>query len=423
MDVVTAGGRIHPRSMPMRRGSPAIHLEKPPKPTENNPIAVASQPLWNSARTGRRSPQTPSLQEHQIMQVTSATSRRRRGIRALGAGLAAGAAALAIAAPAGATTMPLAGGATTLRLDAGTGAALTSLGVKVTKAGPAANLRGGFRFPVSGGRIDGSTAAGVINHRGGITLRAGSTRVTLSAFRIITTGTPRIVGKVNGSKAYAPLFTLDLSKAKLDRRGLSTVAGNVGVSLHPRGAAALRGAFGSPAFVAGLKMGTANVVAKPGSAVLTGGGTQFVVADAALGALTSLGIAPGTSGTATLDGATYRFPATGGSVKLSNLAGTITHTGGITLTKGATVVTLADFTIDTARQELWGTVNGSEPVALLKLDLSAPAVSTGAQRVRVGNVPGALTAGAASAPNAAFGTTAFTEGSVLGVADVHGQTA
>ena len=349
--------------------------------------------------------------------------KRRRIRRTLASGLAAGATMLALAAPSQAATYPVGGGSTTLKLDARTGAALTSLGVRIDRAGPATSVTGGFRFPVSSGRIDGDTAAGVINHRGGIVLRGGRTRVVLSNFRIITTGTPRIVGKVNGSRAYAPLFTLDLSDAAIRRVGLSTVVRNVGVSLHPRGAAALRAAFRNPAFAAGLKMGTANVVAKPRNAVFTGGATELAVADAALGALTSLGIAPGAASNATLDGATYSFPITGGSVRLANLAGSIAHSGGITLTKGGTTVTLSDFTINTVRGELWGKVNGSKPVALLKLDLGDPAVTTGAQRVTVGNVPGSLTAGAAAALNGAFGTTAFTEGLVLGTATVKGETA
>jgi hypothetical protein len=342
----------------------------------------------------------------------------------LASGIAAGAAVLALAAPAGATSYPIANGSTTLKLDATTGAALTSLGVSVHKAGPATVVRGGFRFPVTGGSIDGDTAAGFVNHSGGLVLRAGSTRVVLSNFRIVTTGvTPRIVGRVNGSRAFAPLFTLDLGKAKVNRVGLGTTVGNVGVKLHPRGAAALRAAFQSPAFAAGLTMGTANVVTRPRDAVFTGGATNLVVSDTALGAFTALGITPGAATSSTLTGATYAFPITGGSVRLATLAGSITHSGGITLTKGGTVVALTDFTIDTVRGELWGKVNGSEPVAILKLDLAAPAVSTGARTVTVGNVPGALTAGAAAALNGAFATSAFTEGLVLGTARVGGTTA
>ncbi|MCB0878769.1 MAG: HtaA domain-containing protein, partial [Thermoleophilia bacterium] len=326
--------------------------------------------------------------------------------------------------PAHAATYPVGGGATSLRLDAGTGAALTSLGIRVHKAGPATATRGGFRFPVNSGRIDGDSAAGVINHRGGLVLRGGGTRVVLSNFRIITSnGTPRIVGRVNGSRAFAPLFNLDLSKAAITRKGLSTVVTNVGVTLHPRGAAALRAAFRSDAFAAGLAMGRANVVAKPRDAVFTGGDTQLAVSDAALGALTTLGITPGAAADATLEGATYAFPITGGSVRLSNLAGSITHSGGITLTKAATTVTLSDFTIDTRRAQLWGKVNGSDAVALLDLDLSSPTVSTGKQSVTVAGVPGTLTEGAASALNGAFGTTAFTKGLLLGTATVGGTTA
>lgn len=352
-------------------------------------------------------------------------TRRPRALRTVvRTAVAAGAATLAMAAPAAAASYPVGGGATTLKLDARTGAALTSLGVHVHRVGPATAVPGGFRFPVTGGRIDGDTAAGHINHAGGIQLRAGSTRVSLTNFRIVTSnGAPRIIGRVNGSRAYAPLFNLDLSAARIARPGLSTSIGRVGVTLHPRGAAALRTAFKSHAFTAGLRMGTAAVVAKPRDAVFTGGQTRLQVAEGALAALTSLGVSPGAASNSTLTGATYAFPISGGAVRLGNLAGSVRHTGGITLTKGATVVTLANFTIDTVRGELWGSVNGSAPVALLKLDLRAPKVSTGARTVNVGNVGASLTAGAAAALNGAFATSAFTEDLMLGTATVAGRTA
>jgi hypothetical protein len=55
-------------------------------------------------------------------------------------------------------------------------------------------------------------------------------------------------------------------------------------------------------------------------------------------------------------------------------------------------------------------------VAILDLDLSAPAVDVSGRTITVGNVPLKLTQGAADALNAAFGTSALTAGLVLGVA-------
>jgi hypothetical protein len=359
---------------------------------------------------------------------TSATRRPsstiRRVRRTIGAGLALGALALVTSAPASAASYPVGGGTTSLRLDAGTAGALTSLGVAVHRVGPATKVVGGFRFPVTGGRIDGDSVAGNITHSGGLLLRAGATRVTLTDYRIITTGSPRIVGKVNGSAANVPLFSLDLSKADVDRVGLGTRASGVVLKLHPRGAAALRAAFGTPAFANGLRMGVATVIAKPRDAVFTGGATELAVDAGAVGALTSLGITPSAEPNATVTTAgAFSFPITGGSANLTSLAGSIPHTGGITLTKGATVVKLTDYTIDTVRGELWGKVNGGEPVALFKLDLTAPAVSTGARLVTIGNVKANFTAGAAAALNGAFATTAFTEGLLFGTATVKGRTA
>jgi hypothetical protein len=352
------------------------------------------------------------------------TSTIRRVRRTIGAGLAIGALALTASAPASAATYPVGGGNTTLKLDAGTASALTSLGVAVHRVGTATKVMGGFRFPVTGGLIDGDSVAGNVNHSGGLLLRAGTTRVNLTNYRIITTGTPRLVGKVNGSTANVPLFTLDLSKAKITRVGLGTRVSGVALNLHPRGAAALRAAFGTPAFTNGLRFGVATLNATPRDAAFTGGATELAVDSGAVAALTSLGITPSAEPNATVTTAgAFSFPITGGSANLTSLAGSIPHTGGITLTRGATVVKLTDYTIDTVRGELWGKVNGGEAVALFKLNLTAPAVSTGAQLVTVGNVQANLTAGAAAALNGAFATTAFTEGLLFGTATVKGQTA
>ncbi|CAD6009162.1 hypothetical protein [Agreia sp. COWG] len=90
-------------------------------------------------------------------------------------------------------------------------------------------------------------------------------------------------------------------------------------------------------------------------------------------ALTSLGLTPGTVGTATLTDGSLHFPITGGNVDYYDPAqkyrpyvqGTIKHEGsGFSLTAGSTVVDLTNFTIDPGTSKLYGdvAVNGTTAV-------------------------------------------------------------
>ena len=56
--------------------------------------------------------------------------------------------------------------------------------MKVAPTGRAKAVPGGVRFPISGGHIDPATAAGRIDHRGGLRLSAGGTRVVLKDYRV-----------------------------------------------------------------------------------------------------------------------------------------------------------------------------------------------------------------------------------------------
>lgn len=354
----------------------------------------------------------------------TATLRPRASLRRI-AGVAGATMALGLiaTAPASAAKVTVNDGATIVKLDRGTAAALTSLGVSVSKTRGTQFARGAFHFPVTGGVIDPATAAGYVNHKGGLALKAGSTRVALTNFRIVTTGTPRILANVNGGSKFVHVFNLNLSDVKIKRPGINSRISGVRLSLSKTGASALQAAFGSPAFAPGLAIGSANALVKPRDVVYTGGGTELAVDGGTLAALTSLGIAPSAAPDATLTGTTYSFPITTGKLNGKTLAGTVGHSGGIVLTKGATVVTLSDFTIDTAKKQLWGKVNGSAPVALLDLDLAGLTLTFRSQLVWVNNVPAAFTAGAASALNTAFGTSAITAGLPLGVATIKGATA
>jgi hypothetical protein len=126
------------------------------------------------------------------------------------------------------------------------------------------------------------------------------------------------------------------------------------------------------AFRPGLRLGTATVRATPSDLVFRGGQTKLALDAGTAQALASLGIAPGLVGDAkaNTDGR-FGFPITGESVDRESLAGRITHSGGISLTKGSTRVVLSRFVIDTRAATLSARV-GDDRIAILALDLSDP---------------------------------------------------
>ena len=325
--------------------------------------------------------------------------------------------ALAVAAPAGAATAKLSGGSTTLKLDPGTAKALKGLGVSVTPIAPAKAGAKGVSFPITGGSINPATAAGTITHSGGLQLRAGGTKVRLTSFTIGVDRTPTI--SVKAGKARLHAFTLSLGGAKVSRAGLGTNVSGVTVKLSAKGAAALNAAFGVKAFKRGLRVGTATVKSTPAQVAFKGGATSLALDPGTAQALTALGVsaAPAAPATANPDGS-LAFAITGGKVNAKTLAGSITHSGGLTLTKGATAVTVTDFTIETAPAPKLTALLGTTRFDLATLDLGAAKTTISGRSVTVGPVVAKLTKGAADALNQAFATTAFTEGLVIGTATV-----
>lgn len=152
----------------------------------------------------------------------------------------------------------LKGGSTTLALDAGTAAALTSLGVAPSVIAPGTAEAAGLAFPITGGRLNASTFAGTIPHSGGIALTAGTTRVELKNFRIGIDATPALSAQVGDGPARVDL-ALDLSAARTGISARTAVVRGVKVSLTGEAATALNQAFGVTALTAGLPLGIADV--------------------------------------------------------------------------------------------------------------------------------------------------------------------
>ncbi|MEO7023827.1 MAG: hypothetical protein ABI130_06305 [Leifsonia sp.] len=125
--------------------------------------------------------------------------------------------------------------------------------------------------------------------------------------------------------------------------------------------------FGISAANASDSAASAAKIPAPVAAVpeIFGGNTAVALDKGFTDALTSLGLTPGTVGTATLDASGIHFPITGGSVVYWSpdghykpyVQGIIEHDGsGLSLTAGSTVVELTNFTVNPGNSKLYGDV-------------------------------------------------------------------
>jgi hypothetical protein len=167
-----------------------------------------------------------------------------------------------------------------------------------------------------------------------------------------------------------------------------------------------------------LLLVAAPAAAKPKKTLkLSRGATTLTLDKGAVDALTSLGIAAAPLSPATADGADLSFPITTGRVNKTTLAGTIRHSGGLSLTRDATRVELRNFIIDTKKAVLTARA-GNARLAILDLDLSKVKVAAHGKRLKVSGVTATLTKDAADALDSAFATDAFKPGLLIGTAVV-----
>lgn len=172
---------------------------------------------------------------------------------------------------------------------------------------------------------------------------------------------------------------------------------------------------------------------------LDGVDTQVTLDQGFLDALTTLGLTPGVTGTATLTGATLAFPITGGNVDYYDpeedyrpyVQGSIEHDGsGITLTAGDIVVGLSDFRIDPGTSQLFGTVtaNGAEvgqDIYIFNLDGSTlkPLQQDADGNAVLEGTTVYVSPDAAALLNDTFGTDAVTDQLVVGIAKITAKAA
>jgi len=348
--------------------------------------------------------------------------RRRRPVLIwLGSGVLAlaGAVALAAAPSAAAKGDPLKGVETVVKPSSGIAKALSGAGVKLKPKGKAEGVKSGVSFPISGGKLVSGTAEGKVKHAGALQLKKGGTAVSLRKPKVkISDKKQELTAKVGENGPRIKVFKIATGKAKVSRDGFDTKISNAGLKFSSVAAKALNGAF-SLGLTKGVKFGKATIKASPKSVQIESQGDTTLALDAgAAAALTSLGITPSPIGPATAESDGIAFPIRGGRLETAHLSGDITHSGGLRLAQNGTPVDLTEFTINLdADPDLTADVGGTR-VSILSLDLSDAVIEIDGLSVKVSGVKASLTAAAASALNGAFGTSAFTEGLLLGTATV-----
>jgi hypothetical protein len=149
----------------------------------------------------------------------------------------------------------------------------------------------------------------------------------------------------------------------------------------------------------------------------TYGATALQLDPSAAAALKSLGVTAGVIAPASAQSDGLNFPITD-SLSQAVATGTITHSGGISLTAGQTEVDLTDFWINLGFRPNLSALVGGARVRILNLGLSGARFGFAGGQLQIGPVTARLTQTAADALNAAFGVSAFTRGLVLGTATV-----
>jgi len=171
----------------------------------------------------------------------------------------------------------------------------------------------------------------------------------------------------------------------------------------------------------------AEVLAQP-TETTQSGTTAVKLSPDFLNAITSLKVAAGAISPGKLSanskGVKASFPITTGAADLGTLKAEISHKGGLSLSAGKIRVELTSFVIDLAGNQpvLTGLVTANDSlvgrVPLFDLNIPRSGVRVNDDILKVSDVEVTLTEEAATALNSLFGVNKFTEGLVIGTANV-----
>lgn len=349
-------------------------------------------------------------------------------------------------------------GRTTVALSTDLVNALEALNVTARGFGGTRIRNGVARFAITGGAADLDATRVEIIHGGGLTLRAGTTEVSLTDFVISNLdGQAVLTGAliVNGDLlTRAPLFRLQVGGVGVSGSGDRTRLNITDTTLTLTNPAArqLNRAFGITAFAAGFNIGTAQVGAlinpnngniserRPGPLlnsppslfpgdtqdVLPRGKTSVTLDDGLVNALGVLNVQATGFGNTRITNGVADFLITGGVTDLDTTKAEIFHSGGLTFRAGQTRVSLTDFTISNLAGDavLTGAVivNGALVTRAPLFDLGIGGIDVTPRGRRTAlefnNVDVTLTRQAASTLNRVFDVSAFTAGLTIGTAEV-----
>lgn len=298
----------------------------------------------------------------------------------------------------------------TLTLDGGIDHSLAAAGVSVSVLRPATRIAPGrLVFPIAGGAIRPATGAGTITERGGLVLRAGRARVRLTVLGARVGGGSVLSAKVGRSRVG--VLSLDVRRARVTRSGFDTNVLSLRARLTAAGARVLNRGLGVRTLTPGMRLGTAVVRAKFAQLLFIGGTTTLTFGPEAMGLLAdqSIALAPISPGSAS--GTTLSFPIRPSRVDATSLDGQFLQRGGLSLTRGATRVEVANFSITLAGRPV---LSAPGPGDLFNLDLSSMKQSVSGRTLRLSGIVARLTPQAAAALNQAFGTTSFRVGMTVG---------
>jgi hypothetical protein len=158
--------------------------------------------------------------------------------------------------PTTASSGVLVGKQTSVALNPATSQLLRENQIVVTAVAPA-TYHTTLLFPVSGGNVAVATAAGTIDHTGGVKLSHAGKSVTVTSF-IVDTSTDQVTALVAGARL--PIFAVNTSSAKHQTgTGGTIVDSGLQFTLTEQAASAINTALGSSAFKSGQIFGTATL--------------------------------------------------------------------------------------------------------------------------------------------------------------------
>jgi hypothetical protein len=312
-----------------------------------------------------------------------------------------GLAAAALLAPA-AHAAGVAGGTTTITLDKKASGALKRAHVKLRARKPAKLHGRKLTLPVSGGTFNIATGSGSVVHKGSLRISSGTRRVTLSSFTVANSKVSAKVGKKRLTVAK-----VSGGKTSVAPGGVAATLRGARLKLSAAGAKALDKALKTTAFQGGMRFGTvtASVDRK---LTITSGTTTLAPDPNTSKTLAANGVVLGVVPPSQMTASGITFPVTGGALDAKTRAGTIRHSGGLSLTKGSTSAQLTAPAVVLGKTSTFSVIAGSlgrqtvANVDLSKATITPSLTATGGS-ITVTGAAVNLTATAAGVLGAQFG--------------------